>query len=179
MAQCWVRGKDLFAPQSLQEFRECIIEKRNQGMDISDDFLEENLQYLHMVEKTFTPQVSGPSGTMDRLLTLSIYLGVDSLDDMMDMRLAAIAWMVPEDHSLFEVLWPGGSFGLHILPNHQLYETIYPKNPEFYEALIRVLKKDSLNLPNYYLTEECLLYVKENYQNASFRCSPFLNNFSF
>lgn len=57
--------------------------------------------------------VAGPSSSTDAILQTALYLGINHPHDLLAVRLACVAWMIPSfDHSFHEVFLAGVPFGL-------------------------------------------------------------------
>ncbi len=130
------------------------------GNDFYQINKESNSEFVKVSKQLGLPLQAGISGTTDHLLTLSGLLGLHSKNDMELLRLNLIAWMVPEDHSIHEIMTSSKSFGMPYHPRSDGYKDILSNDSElkkpFMDILSRKLSEKGLRFPEYYLSKDCL-----------------------
>ena len=133
--------------------------------------------YMDTVRKLGLPIIAGISGTTDQSLVMAGIVGMNSKEDLINMRLCYIAWMVSsDDHSLHEIMESSKSFNLEYSAGIDSYKYIYPNHPEFIKALEEEMEKRGFKLPDYYLSENHFMTKLEEMNSSSLQ-EPKKNKF--
>ncbi|MEC7840368.1 MAG: hypothetical protein VX777_10055 [Chlamydiota bacterium] len=119
--------------------------------------------YLDAIESLGLPQYSGISGSTDQTITIAGLVGIQSLEELYDLRLLYIPWMSGhEDHTTDEILTAMKSFGVPYKPSADYYKDIYPDlASDFIEKVQISQRKKGFELPDYYLSEDYAKIVAE------------------
>lgn len=118
--------------------------------------------YLDYIEALGLPQYAGISGSSDQTFTMAGVVGVNSLEELMGLRLLYIPWMgANHDHTADEIMISVKAFGLPYTPSADYYKQLYPDLEETLTAEIqKEQRRRGYELPDYYLSEE---YAREVY----------------
>lgn len=123
-------------------------------------------EYLKAVRELGLPTLAGISGTLDQSTTMAgiVSIGMDR-EELENLRLAYIAWMVSsDDHSLHEIMVSGKTFGLPYTPRPNGYDDVAPSKPLFSQRVGIMQYKRGFFLPEQYLSNT---YAKKVYQELS------------
>ncbi|CRX37465.1 hypothetical protein [Estrella lausannensis] len=112
-------------------------------------------EYLTATENISAPATAGISGTLDQILTMGLYFGMDSKAELEQGRLACLGWMVDaQDHSVNEIMTASKGFGLEYKMGADSYTQIYPQDENFVEKLKESQIKRGSDLPDHFLSQE-------------------------
>lgn len=110
-------------------------------------------EYLTATERMDAPATAGISGTLDQILTMGLYFGMDSKAELEQGRLACLGWMVDaQDHSVNEIMTASKGFGLEYAMGADSYTQIYPQDEQFVEKLKESQVKRGSDLPDHFLS---------------------------
>jgi hypothetical protein len=112
-------------------------------------------EYLTATENIQTPSTAGISGTLDQILTMALYFGMDSKAELEQGRLACLGWMLDsQDHSINEIMTASKGFGLKYVMGADSYSQIYPQDEQFVEKLKESQVKRGSDLPIHFLSKQ-------------------------
>ncbi len=111
--------------------------------------------YLTAIEAVRAPAAAGISGTLDLILTMGIYFGMDSKEDLQKGRLACLGWMLDsKDHSINEIMTASKGFGFEYVTSPQSYAQIYPEDEHFVDNVRQAQISRGSDLPDHFLSED-------------------------
>ena len=113
------------------------------GGVLSDPSLHESLK---AADEYGEEMITGVSGSLDLIFTLSLFLGIFDGDNdkkiQFNALIACIGWLCDaKDHSVHEVRMAAKSFGLEYTPSSDSYKKIRP-NDSFFIQKLRVAQKE-------------------------------------
>ncbi|MEC7838469.1 MAG: hypothetical protein VX777_00360 [Chlamydiota bacterium] len=112
--------------------------------------------YLDAVEDLGLPTLTSISGSTDQTLTMAGAVGVNSIEELSDLRGLYIPWMTAhQDHTAHEIMTAAKSFNVPYTPSPDYYKQIFPQlNEQLIPKLEESQRKKGFELPDYYLSSE-------------------------
>jgi hypothetical protein len=119
---------------------------------------EQPHDYLTSSAEVGAPAIAGISGTTDQILTMAMYFGMTTKQELEKGRLACLGWMLEtQDHTINEIMTSSLGFGLSYTPSPTSYSEIYSEDNLFTHQIQQEQIARNTNLPDYYLSAEWAL----------------------
>jgi len=118
--------------------------------------------YLTASEAVGARGVAGISGSVDLILTISMYFGMTNFKELEQGRLACLGWMMLDavDHSVNEIMTSSKGFGFDYTPSPTSYRQIYSQDPGFIGKLETAQESRNTLLPDNCLSQDYVLKKK-------------------
>lgn len=109
-------------------------------------------EYIVNREKLELEAIAGMSGVTDQCMTTAVLIGLNTRQDLEQLRLALLGWLIEaQDHSYHEIMMSSKTFGLDYHPSPDSYRDIYPGDADFAKKIERAQGLQGLPMP-----AECL-----------------------
>lgn len=126
------------------------------------DKLEGRSDYFDAVEDLGLSQCAGISGSSEQTLTIAGIVGINSKEELMNLRLLYLPWMCNhDDHSSHEILMAFKTFGLEYTASPDYYKQLYPESKVLVDEIRKTHKERGFELPDHYLSNEYAQEVRD------------------